>query len=178
MLMAEQGARAIGIEPRDGDPGRGTPHFHVLNRSKHAVFLELDSSSGRAQAHELIRLADVVVGGFYRCASAPPGSTRIGAAHQSAAILLQMPPLGSRGPYADLPVADDSWGLGRDIRHASLAQRRRQSRSWLTSSATRRDCWAPPRPLRASSPATMCDGAANQEWNWPRRFNANRRFAS
>ncbi len=114
MLMAEQGARTIRIEPRDGDPGRGTPHFHVLNRSKQAVFLDVDSSAGRAQAHELIRIADVVVSGF-----TPARQRAAGLDYESvrrinpSALLLQMPPLGSRGPYADLPVADDlmgAWG--------------------------------------------------------------------
>ncbi len=114
MLMAEQGARTIRIEPRGGDPGRGTPHFHVLNRSKQAVFLDLDSSADRTDAHELIRIADVVVSGF-----TPARQRAAGLDYESvrrinpSALLLQMPPLGSRGPYADLPVADDlmgAWG--------------------------------------------------------------------
>jgi crotonobetainyl-CoA:carnitine CoA-transferase CaiB-like acyl-CoA transferase len=64
MLLAEQGARAIRIEPPGGDPGRGGPHFAVLNRSKRSVILALDSSDGRAATSELLKLADVVVNGF------------------------------------------------------------------------------------------------------------------
>src|SRR5579884_3209225 len=45
MLLAEYGATTIRIEPRGGDPARGTPHFHILNRSKQALFLDLDSPS-------------------------------------------------------------------------------------------------------------------------------------
>src|ERR1700720_763606 len=43
MLLAEQGARAIKVEPRGGSPLRGTPHFHVLNRSKRVLELDLDA---------------------------------------------------------------------------------------------------------------------------------------
>ncbi len=108
MLLAEYGARAIRIEPRRGDPVRGTPHFHVLNRSKQALFLDLDSPTDLSKAHELLKLADVVVSGF------TPARTRaLGLDHDSirhtnpCAVLLQMPPLGSRGPYAELPLEDD-----------------------------------------------------------------------
>ena len=34
MLLAENGARAIKVEPVGGSRDRGTPHFHVLNRCK------------------------------------------------------------------------------------------------------------------------------------------------
>ena len=33
-ILAEQGARTIKLEPPGGSSARGTPHFHVLNRSK------------------------------------------------------------------------------------------------------------------------------------------------
>src|SRR5271156_1126170 len=114
MLMAEQGARAIRIEPPDGDTRRGTPHFHVLNRSKRALFLNLDAAADLARAHELIALADVVVSGF-----TPARQRALALDYESvcqlnpSAILLQMPPLGSRGPYAEMPADDDllcAWG--------------------------------------------------------------------
>ncbi|HEY2104453.1 MAG TPA: CoA transferase, partial [Candidatus Binataceae bacterium] len=108
MLLAEYGARTIRIEPPNGDPARGTPHFHVLNRSKHALFLDLDSAADRGQAHQLLKLADVVVNGF------TPGRARAFGLDADSirrinpgAMLLQMPPLGSRGPYAELPLDDD-----------------------------------------------------------------------
>jgi crotonobetainyl-CoA:carnitine CoA-transferase CaiB-like acyl-CoA transferase len=108
MLMAEYGARTIRIEPPQGDPARGTPHFHVLNRSKHALFLDLDSSVDLGKAHDLLKIADVVVSGFV-----PARERALGIDHASlrrlspSAILLQMPPLGSRGPYADFAAHDD-----------------------------------------------------------------------
>src|SRR5437016_2692879 len=64
MLLAEHGALAVKIEPLGGAAGRGTPHFHVANRSKRAVALDFDSPDGRERAREFIRAADVVVTGF------------------------------------------------------------------------------------------------------------------
>ncbi len=108
MLLAEQGARTIRVEPPGGDPGRGGPHFAVLNRSKRSVILALDSAKGRAAAGELLKLADVVVNGF------TPGQLktldltydRIQAVNPRA-VVLNMPPLGSQGPYADLAAGDE-----------------------------------------------------------------------
>ena len=108
MLMAEQGARAIRIEPPGGDPGRGGPRFAVLNRSKRAVMLALDTEQGRAAATELVKLADVVINGF-----TPGQLDGLGLAYDRIqkinprAVMLNMPPLGSRGPFADLPAGDE-----------------------------------------------------------------------
>lgn len=108
MLLAEQGARTIRVEPPGGDPGRGSPRFAVLNRSKRGVILALDSAAGRAAATELIKLADVVVNGFTPVQLESLGLTydRIQAVNPRA-VVLNMPPLGSRGPYADLPAGDE-----------------------------------------------------------------------
>ncbi len=108
MLLAEQGARAIRIEPPDGDPSRGTPHFHALNRSKQSVFLDLDSAADNSSARDVLSLADIVVSGF-----SPARQRALGLDYESlrrtnpAALLLQMPPLGSRGPYAEMPAEYD-----------------------------------------------------------------------
>src|SRR5579863_6027348 len=92
MLMAEYGARTIRIEPPQGDPARGTPHFYVLNRSKQALFLDLDSPADLSKAHELVKLADVVVSGF-----TPARARALGLDQDSirrtnpSAVMLQMP---------------------------------------------------------------------------------------
>ncbi len=108
MLLAEQGARAIRIEPREGDPTRGTPHFHALNRSKQSVFLNSESGADNAAARDIVSLADIVVTGH-----TPARQRALGLDYETlrqinpAVLLLQMPPLGSRGPYAEIAAEDD-----------------------------------------------------------------------
>src|SRR5713101_1452899 len=101
MLLAEQGARAIKVEPRGGSSIRGTPHFHAVNRSKRVLELDLDASASNARVAELLLWADVVITGF------TPG--RLADLHldyesvrriNPRAIALSMTPLGSRGPDA------------------------------------------------------------------------------
>jgi len=108
MLLAENGARAIKVEPRGGSRERGTPHFHVLNRSKRALELDLDDHASQARVADLIRWADVVVTGFtpsrLRQVNLDPESIR---RINPRAIALGVPPLGSRGPDADFDANDD-----------------------------------------------------------------------
>jgi len=106
MLLAENGARTIKVEPRGGSPIRGTPHFHVLNRSKRVLELDLDASNPRVA--ELLRWADVVITGF-----TPERLAEVHLDYESGrrinprAIVLSMPPLGSRGPDANLAANDE-----------------------------------------------------------------------
>lgn len=108
MLMAEQGARVIRIEPPGGAAGRGTPHFHVLNRSKHAVAVDPHSDSDRAATYELIKQADAVIAGFTPARTRALGLdyTTLNRVNPSL-IALYMPPLGSRGPDADLDAGEE-----------------------------------------------------------------------
>ena len=108
MLLAENGARAIKVEPRGGSRERGTPHFHVLNRSKRTLELDLDDRASQARVAELIRWADIVVTGF-----TPSRLKQLRLDPESIhrtnprAITLGVPPLGSRGPDADFDANDD-----------------------------------------------------------------------
>ncbi len=108
MLLGEQGARVIKVEPLGGDPSRGTPHFHVLNRSKRSVFFELDSTAGRADAAKLIERADVVITGM-----TPATASRHGLESHSIAainprvIALELPPFGNHGPDADFEAGEE-----------------------------------------------------------------------
>src|ERR1700676_675119 len=108
MLLAEHGAHAIKVEPLGGSPNRGTPHFHILNRSKRALELNLDDRASHARVAELIRWADIVVTGFTQARLQqlnldPESIHRI----NPRAIALGVPPLGSRGPDADFDANDD-----------------------------------------------------------------------
>lgn len=108
MLLAEQGARAIKVEPPGGAAGRGGPHFHVLNRSKRSLFIDIESKAGEAEVRDLIRWADVVITGHTAARSRALGldyeSVR---SNNPRALMVGMPPFGSRGPDSDLEGGDD-----------------------------------------------------------------------
>jgi crotonobetainyl-CoA:carnitine CoA-transferase CaiB-like acyl-CoA transferase len=107
-ILAEQGARAIKIEPRGGSPFRGRPHFHALNRSKRALFIDAETPAGRAELARLARWADIFVTGF-----TPARAKQLGVDYRSLRalnphlIVVNVPPLGERGPAADLDANDD-----------------------------------------------------------------------
>ena len=108
MLLAENGARAIKVERVGGSRERGTPHFHVLNRSKRALELDLEDRASQARIVELVRWADIVVTGFTSARLKqlkldPESIRRI----NPRAIALGVPPLGSLGPDADFDANDD-----------------------------------------------------------------------
>ena len=76
VMMADQGAEVIKIEPASGDPAReqapfdtydGASHsvwFANLNRGKKSLVLDLKSDSGKAALRDLLAEADVFVEGF------------------------------------------------------------------------------------------------------------------
>jgi crotonobetainyl-CoA:carnitine CoA-transferase CaiB-like acyl-CoA transferase len=107
MLLAENGARAIKVEPVGGSRDRATSHFHVLNRSKRTLELDLDNSASQARVADLVRWADIVVTGFtparLRQLNLDPESIR---RINPRAIALGVPALGSRGPDADFDAND------------------------------------------------------------------------
>jgi len=108
MLLAEQGADTIMVEPPGGAPSRGTPHFHVLNRSKRSMCLDLASNDGKWSMAALVKSADVVITGSTPMRLAARGldyaSIRKNNPH---ALVLNIPALGSRGPEAEFDASDD-----------------------------------------------------------------------
>lgn len=72
VMMADQGARVIKVEPKAGDPAREQAPFEAghsvwfanLNRGKQSVVLDLKSEDGKAALRELCAIADVFVEGF------------------------------------------------------------------------------------------------------------------
>lgn len=107
MLLAEQGAETVKIEAPGGAPGRGTPHFHVLNRSKRSAVLDLAGRAGHEKARAFIKWADVVITGW-----TTKRLLAVGLDYPSiqgvnpGAVALSMPPFGSRGPLAELDADD------------------------------------------------------------------------
>ena len=72
MMMADQGAEVLKIEPPAGDPARAMPPvegahsvwFRNLNRGKDSLALDLKSEAGKARLWDEIARADVFVEGF------------------------------------------------------------------------------------------------------------------
>jgi len=64
LLLAELGADVIKIEPPGGDPFRAQPGYHVWNRSRRSLMLDLKTGDGRSVFLRLCEQADVVVEAF------------------------------------------------------------------------------------------------------------------
>jgi crotonobetainyl-CoA:carnitine CoA-transferase CaiB-like acyl-CoA transferase len=64
MVLADNGAEVIKVEPPDGDPARDLAAFQAWNRGKKSIVLDLKTSEGRQRAMQLVRTADVAVIAF------------------------------------------------------------------------------------------------------------------
>lgn len=107
MLLADNGARVLKVEPPEGDRLR-TAHpsgFVVWNRGKESVVADLRTDDGRARVAALAASADVVLEGF------GPGvadAWGLGyddlARHNGRLVYCAITGFGSTGPYAALPA--------------------------------------------------------------------------
>ena len=61
MLLADNGADVVKVEPPGGDPYRKLPAWVMWNRGKRSVVLDLDHAAGRADARALALGADVLI---------------------------------------------------------------------------------------------------------------------
>ncbi len=64
MLLAEQGADVVKVEPPGGDPFRAYSGYAVWNRSRRSVTIDLKSDAGREAFLRLVDDADVLVETF------------------------------------------------------------------------------------------------------------------
>jgi crotonobetainyl-CoA:carnitine CoA-transferase CaiB-like acyl-CoA transferase len=64
MMLADQGADVIKVEPPTGDPWRSQPSFAIWNRGKRSIVLDLKTPAGRESAQKLLKVADVVIENF------------------------------------------------------------------------------------------------------------------
>ncbi len=123
MLLAEQGAEVIKVEPPRGDRARGTPGFHVWNRSKRSVVADLTTSDGKALVQQLLATADVVI------LDTQPGEEHpLSLSYETLAqthprlVYCHLPAFGSKGPHTqrypdDTLVAALSGLLGSQWSH-------------------------------------------------------------
>jgi len=115
LMMADQGADVLKIEPPGGDPARAmapsetgySVWFRNLNRGKRARALDLKSDEGRAALWDEIAGADVLVEGFR-----PGVMARLGfdyatvAARHPRLIYCSLSAFGQTGPLAHHPAHD------------------------------------------------------------------------
>ena len=108
MLLAEQGADVIKVEPPEGDRARGKPGFYVVNRSKRGIVLDLSSESDRREAQALAAKADVVLVDGLQTQAAERGIDYASlSALNPGLVYCSIPLYGSKGPYAGLPADDN-----------------------------------------------------------------------
>ena len=115
VMMADQGARIIKIEPPAGDPARDQAPFEAghsvwfanLNRGKESVVLDLKDEGGKAALRALIETADIFVEGFR-----PGVMARLGFDYASVKtinpriIYCSITAFGQAGELADHPAHD------------------------------------------------------------------------
>ncbi len=115
--LAEMGARVVKIErPPHGDNARrlGAGGFAAVNRGKESLLVDMKDEAQRAQAHELVASADVVVESYR-----PGVMARLGmdfASLQSICprlVYVSLSGYGQAGPWANLP--------GHDINYLAAA---------------------------------------------------------
>ena len=103
MILADNGADVIKVEPPEGDPARDLPAFQTWNRGKKSIVVDLKTPEGREQAAQLVRGADVVVQGFR-----PGVADRLGIGYE------RVREINPRAIYASIS------GYGENSKHRNL----------------------------------------------------------
>lgn len=115
VMMADQGAQVVKVEPPSGDPARDQAPFEAghsvwfanLNRGKRSLVLDLKSEDGKARLAQLCREADVFVEGFR-----PGVMARLGFGYEAVRALnprivyCSISAFGQDGPLAHHPAHD------------------------------------------------------------------------
>jgi crotonobetainyl-CoA:carnitine CoA-transferase CaiB-like acyl-CoA transferase len=107
LLLAEQGADVIKVEPPGGDPLRSMPGSHVWHRSRRSVVLDLGDDSDVARLVELVSGADVLVESF-----APGTMAKWGLSYEDLGarfarlVYASLPAYPSRSRHANRPGHD------------------------------------------------------------------------
>ncbi len=123
MLLAEQGAEVVKLEPPGGDQARGTAGFHVWNRSKRSVIADLTTTVGQELFQRLTATADVLLTDHQPGEAATLALSYHALTQQNPGLILcHFPAFGSTGPHAhrypdDTLVAAVSGLLGSQWSH-------------------------------------------------------------
>jgi crotonobetainyl-CoA:carnitine CoA-transferase CaiB-like acyl-CoA transferase len=115
MILGDQGADVIKVEPPHGDPlrfigssvGGMSAYFSGLNRSKRSLVLDLTKPESRPIVEELVDRSDVVLHNFRRKAEVKLGlDAATLKANRPRLIHASISGYGDKGPYADTPAYD------------------------------------------------------------------------
>lgn len=107
VLLADNGASVVKLEPPGGDPLRAHPAFRMWARGKHSALADLATPEGSARLRELVREADVLLLGMK-----PTAIERLGleyaplAAANPRLVWCAISGFGTRGPHRELPAYD------------------------------------------------------------------------
>jgi crotonobetainyl-CoA:carnitine CoA-transferase CaiB-like acyl-CoA transferase len=105
MLLAEQGADVIKVEPPGGDRARARPGFAVWNRSKRHIVADVTNAAGRERVRQLCTSADVFLSDWLAAYSELQYDAL--AALNPRLVHCWMPPYRSRTGEAAAVVGDD-----------------------------------------------------------------------
>jgi crotonobetainyl-CoA:carnitine CoA-transferase CaiB-like acyl-CoA transferase len=125
-ILSDLGADVLKIEPPRGDPARSLlpAVFHVANRNKRSIALDLKHPEAKPVIERLARWADVVIEG-----NRPGVSTRLGVDYASLSALnpgliyCSLSGFGQNGPWRDKP--------GHDIGYVGASGGLSYPGSWL-----------------------------------------------
>ena len=103
MLLADQGAEVVKVEPPEGDPLRGSPAFSVWNRGKRSVVIDADAGQ---QLRRLVAKSDAIIEAF-RSGHSPYGLDAQSAQRiRPDIVYLTIPGFGIGHPQAGTPGDD------------------------------------------------------------------------
>ena len=103
MVLCDNGAEVIKLEPPGGDPQRSRPAFAQWHRGKQSAVADLRTPYGRRRAQELAAEADVLVQAWR-----PGGAERLGLGYDELSrsnpglVYCSISGFGPRGPYAQI----------------------------------------------------------------------------
>ncbi len=107
VVLADNGAEVIGVEPPGGSALRTHPAFALWARGKRSVVADLSTPEGRARLDALLSDADVLLVGLKPAAIERLGldAQRLAAAHPRL-VQCAVTGFGTRGPFRDIPAWD------------------------------------------------------------------------
>lgn len=107
MLLGDMGADVIKVELADSPDWRGNLPFHLWNRGKKSLGLDLDKDGAREALEALIRKSDVLVESFLPSQAKASGLDYDSVSPLNPRLLYcAIPPFGEEGPLSDKPADD------------------------------------------------------------------------